>query len=51
MRFEMKPKDKTVNLRLPEQLLDAVRERATSAGIPYQRFIRMALERAVQTRK
>jgi predicted DNA binding CopG/RHH family protein len=51
MRFEMKPKDKTVNLRLPEQLLDAVRDRATSAGIPYQRFIRMALERAVQTRK
>ena len=51
MRFEMKRKDKTVNLRLPEQLLDAVRERATSAGIPYQRFIRMALERAVQTRR
>jgi predicted DNA binding CopG/RHH family protein len=51
MRFEMKRKDKTVNLRLPEQLLDAVRQRATSAGIPYQRFIRMALERAVQTRR
>jgi predicted DNA binding CopG/RHH family protein len=51
MRFEMKRKDKTVNLRLPEQLLDAVRERATSAGVPYQRFIRMALERAVQTRR
>jgi predicted DNA binding CopG/RHH family protein len=51
MRFEMKRKDNTVNLRLPEQLLDAVRERATSAGVPYQRFIRMALERAVQTRK
>jgi predicted DNA binding CopG/RHH family protein len=48
MRFEMKRKDKSVNLRLPEQLLEAVRRRAQDAGIPYQRFIRMALERAVQ---
>ncbi|MGO9006478.1 MAG: CopG family antitoxin [Beijerinckiaceae bacterium] len=48
MRFEMKPKDKAINLRLPEELLDAVRKHAKRAGIPYQRFIRMALERAVQ---
>jgi predicted DNA binding CopG/RHH family protein len=48
MRFEMKRKDKSVNLRLPEQLLEAVRRRARDTGIPYQRFIRMALERAVQ---
>jgi predicted DNA binding CopG/RHH family protein len=48
MRFEMKRKDKSVNLRLPEELLEAVRRRARDAGIPYQRFIRMALERAVQ---
>jgi predicted DNA binding CopG/RHH family protein len=51
MRFEMKRKDKSVNLRLPEQLLEAVRRRARDAGIPYQRFIRMALERAVQRPK
>ena len=48
MRFEMKPKDKSVNLRLPGQLLDAVRKRAKRAGLPYQRFIRMALEEAVR---
>ena len=48
VRFEMKPKDKTVNLRLPGQLLDAVRERAKRAGLPYQRFIRMALEEALR---
>jgi hypothetical protein len=47
----MKRKDKSVNLRLPEQLLEAVRRRAQDAGIPYQRFIRLALERAVQGRK
>ena len=48
VRFELKPKDKSVNLRLPGQLLDAVRLRAKRAGLPYQRFIRMALEEAVR---
>jgi predicted DNA binding CopG/RHH family protein len=51
MRFEMKRKDKSVNLRLPGQLLEAVRRRARDAGIPYQRFIRLALERSVQRPK
>ncbi|NVO16975.1 MAG: hypothetical protein HXX10_23360 [Rhodoplanes sp.] len=48
MRFEMKPKDKSVNLRLPEALLKAVQQQAKRVGVPYQRFIRMALERALQ---
>jgi len=48
VRFELKPKDKTINLRLPGQLLNAVRARAKRAGVPYQRFIRMALEQAVR---
>ena len=47
VRFELKRKDKSVNLRLPEQLLTAVRARAERAGIPYQRFIRIAIERAL----
>jgi CopG antitoxin of type II toxin-antitoxin system len=40
VRFELKRKDKSVNLRLPEDLLAAVRSRAQKEGIPYQRFIR-----------
>ena len=48
MRFELRPMDKSVSLRVPEKLLTAVRSRAKRAGIPYQRFIRMALEQAVQ---
>lgn len=48
VRFELKPKDKSVNLRLPSELLEIVRKRAKRAGVPYQRFIRMALEQAVR---
>lgn len=49
MRFELRRKDKSVSLRLPEKLLEAVRNRAQRAGIPYQRFIRMAIERALHS--
>lgn len=48
VRFELRRKDKSISLRLPEQLLEALRSRAQRAGMPYQRFIRMALERALQ---
>lgn len=51
VRFELKPKDKSVNLRLPAQLLEAVQTQAKRVGIPYQRFIRMALERALHDPK
>jgi predicted DNA binding CopG/RHH family protein len=37
-------------LRLPEKLYEAVKARAERAGIPYQRFIRMAIEQALQQR-
>ena len=47
VRFEIKRKDKSINLRLSEELFDAVRERAAQAGLPYQRYIRLALEQAI----
>ena len=46
VRFEFERKDARVNMRLPESLLAAVKERARARGIPYQRFIREALARA-----
>ena len=46
-RFEFERKDARVNMRMPEPLLKAVKSRAKSRGIPYQRFIREALEQAV----
>jgi predicted DNA binding CopG/RHH family protein len=47
VRFETKPKDKSINLRLPEGLYQAVRTSAARMGVPYQRFIRLTLERAI----
>jgi predicted DNA binding CopG/RHH family protein len=49
-RFEFLPKDKSINLRLPVNLLEAVRARAKRQGIPYQRFIRQILEQAISQR-
>lgn len=51
VRYELKPKNRAVSVRLPEELLKAVRSRAKKAGVPYQRFIRIALERAVQDKR
>ena len=48
MRFELKRKDTSISLRLPEELLDAVRINAKRVGIQYQRFILLAIERAVK---
>lgn len=47
MRFEFDNKAARVNMRLPERLLRAVKASAKLRGIPYQRFIRETLERAV----
>jgi predicted DNA binding CopG/RHH family protein len=47
MHFEIRPKDTSVNLRLSAGLLDAVRANAKREGVPYQRYIRHILERAV----
>jgi predicted DNA binding CopG/RHH family protein len=48
VQFEFQPKTERVNMRLPQQLLEAVKASAVKAGVPYQRFIRQALEEAVQ---
>lgn len=47
VRFEFQPKTERVNMRLPAELLQAVRRKADAEGMPYQRFIRATLERAV----
>ena len=47
MHFEFEKKEAQVNMRVPQPLLDAVKDRAKARGIPYTRYIRMLMERDV----
>lgn len=47
VQFEFEKKDEQINMRVPKPLLAAVKARAKERGIPYTRFIRETLERAV----
>ena len=49
VQFEVEPKNAQVNMRLPENLLHAVKAQAKQRGIPYQRYIRETLEQAVHS--
>ena len=44
MHFEIEAKSAALNMRLPASLLDAVKVKAKSKGIPYTRYVRMLLE-------
>jgi predicted DNA binding CopG/RHH family protein len=50
-RFEFEKKDDQINMRVPKPLLQAVKARAKARGIPYTRFIRETLERAMAASK
>jgi len=47
IHFEFEKKTAQLNMRVPKPLLDAVKKRARARGIPYTRFIREAVERAL----
>jgi predicted DNA binding CopG/RHH family protein len=48
VQFEFEPKASQLNMRLPVNLLDAVKQRAKLHGIPYTRFIREVLEQSLR---
>lgn len=50
-RFEFEQKEDQINMRVPKSLLAAVKARAKARGIPYTRFIRETLERAMAAPK
>ena len=50
-KFEFMPKSERVNMRFPTELLNAIRAKAAAQGMPYQKSIRAALERAVMGEK
>lgn len=47
-QFEFAAKEARINMRLPRELLSAVKRVAQQRGVPYQRFIRQTLERAIK---
>ena len=47
VKFEFEPKTTSLNMRLPQSLLTAVKIRAKAEGMPYTRFIRLALEQSL----
>lgn len=47
VKFEFAAKDQRLNMRLPLSLLEAVKKKAKAEGLPYQRYIRATLEKAV----
>lgn len=47
MHFEFEKKEAQVNMRVPESLLDAVKQKASARGIPYTRYIRLLMEQDV----
>ena len=49
--FEFEKKGEQINMRVPKPLLEAVKARAKARGIPYTRFIRETLERALGGQK
>ncbi|MBU6442096.1 MAG: BrnA antitoxin family protein [Betaproteobacteria bacterium] len=44
MRFEIARKEAALNMRIPAALLDAIKAKAASKGLPYSRYVRMLLE-------
>lgn len=49
-RFEFEAKAAQLNMRLPQTLLAAVKAQAKARGIPYTRFVRETLEKAIAVR-
>jgi predicted DNA binding CopG/RHH family protein len=47
IRFEFEKKERTLNMRLPQSLLDALKRKASRAGVPFTRYVRMLIERDV----
>lgn len=47
VRYEFQRKTANISMRVPQHLLDIVKEAAAKEGVPYQRFIRQVLEEAI----
>jgi predicted DNA binding CopG/RHH family protein len=42
--FEFEAKSAALNMRLPKNLLDAIKRKAAAKGMPYTRYVRLLIE-------
>ena len=47
VQFELYPKNQTITIRVSDLLLKALKQRAKTKGISYQKLMRKALEKAL----
>lgn len=47
IHFELMPKNKTISLRISEELLEVIKEQAEEEGLDYQKWIRKSLEESI----
>jgi len=47
VQFEFQAKSAQLNMRLPQALLEAIKERAVAQGMPYTKLVREALEQFI----
>lgn len=47
VRFEFEKKAAALNMRIPQNLLDAVKVKAAAKGVPFTRYVRMLIEQDV----
>lgn len=45
VRYEFERKAAAFNMRLPQALLDAMKNKAASKGVPFTRYVRMLIEK------
>ncbi|AQX20226.1 CopG family antitoxin [Bartonella sp. WD16.2] len=48
VHFEFLPKEASINIRLPQALMSALKEKAKNQAIPYTRYVRHLIEQDLQ---
>ncbi len=47
IKFELRPKNKSITIRISEEMLDAIKSKAQDEGLDYQKWIRSSIEDAL----
>ncbi|WP_142417260.1 CopG family antitoxin [Bartonella massiliensis] len=50
VHFEFLPKEASINIRLPQALMKALKEKAKKQAVPYTRYVRHLIEQDLRKR-